>query len=196
MITILDLFSGMKSWSNPFKENKENNIITVDINPIFEPTYITNILNWDYKNTLKNYTIDIIFSSPPCNFYFTNIKQLTGISIFTEKDFILSKKLVDKTIEIIEYFNPSFYIIENPKGKMRYIYPFIFHKEYKTLSYCMYGASYKKPTDIWTNLNINFKQCNHSIHAESIKENYQAIDRGRIPLDLTILIKNEIYKNL
>jgi hypothetical protein len=33
----------------------------------------------------------------------------------------------------------------------------------------MYGFEYKKPTDIWTNVDVEFKQCNHKKHSVNIK---------------------------
>lgn len=206
MVTILDLFCGTKSWSKPFEG--KNSIISVDIKHEFNPTLCRDILNWNYIADIDKLgfnKIDIIFASPPCNLYFTPIKTPSGIRVFTEEEFNTSKQLVDKTIEIMEHFKPKFYLIENPKGKMRYMYPFIFHKMFKTFDYCMYGLPYKKPTDLWTNIEIEPKRCNHKKHEQAIRahswseESYykrtdmkRSVHRGRIAPELSKEISEKL----
>jgi len=60
--------------------------------------------------------------------------------------------------EILEYFlklNPDLiYYVENPRGMLRKM-PFMsYYPIRNTITYCQYGDSRMKPTDIWTN---NFK---------------------------------------
>ena len=62
----------------------------------------------------------------------------------------LGIEIVKKTIKIIEYFNPKFYFIENPRGMLRKM-PFIQNLKRHTVTYCQYGDTRQKPTDIWTN---------------------------------------------
>ena len=72
--------------------------------------------------------------------------------------------MVDKVFEIINYFNPEFYIIENPQtGKMKhYINDLI---PYYDLDYCIYGFDYRKTTRFWTNIELqNINRCNHKKH--------------------------------
>ncbi|HUB92342.1 MAG TPA: hypothetical protein VL945_00095 [Candidatus Saccharimonadales bacterium] len=116
MPRVLELYCGTKSWTKPYEKDSSWQIDTLDNNPKFKPTICTNILTWDYKN-LEPY--NVIYASPPCNLYFTPIKNLQGNKKFSENDVILSKKFVDKTIEIIQHFKPTYWVIENPVGKMR-----------------------------------------------------------------------------
>ena len=57
--------------------------------------------------------------------------------------------LLDKAIEIIQYFQPKKYFLENPaSGRMR-----MFLKgPFTDVTYHAYGYDYKKPTRIWHNL--------------------------------------------
>jgi hypothetical protein len=66
---------------------------------------------------------------------------------------ILGIKIVEKTIEIINHFNPKYWFIENPRGMLRKM---DMMKEFKrhTITYCQYGDDRMKPTDIWTNSDI------------------------------------------
>ena len=185
---VLDLFSGSGSWTKPYSVN--DIIISIDINKEFNPSICIDILEWDYSNMEKN--IDIIYSSPPCNLYFTKLKTRNGIRKFTENDVNISKKFVEKTIEIINYFNPKYYVIENPIGKMQVIYPYIFHKIYDVIDYCMYGLRYKKSTAIWTNIPIEFKRCLHNYHIDDVQNLSNSKDRGIIAPGLV----NEIYTKM
>ena len=62
----------------------------------------------------------------------------------------LGIKLVKKTIEIINHYNPEFFFIENPRGMMRKM-DFMQQFQRHTVTYCQYGDKRMKPTDIWTN---------------------------------------------
>ena len=169
---ILDLYCGTKSWTTPYDNNPLVKVISVDINYKFNPTLIRDILNWNYiaeLNKMGYNKVDVVYASPPCDLYFSPLKLHKGILQFTEKDVNMSKAFVEKTKEIIDYYKPKYFIIENPRGKMRWCYPFIEHQIFRTIDYCMYGFEYKKPTDIWTNVDVEFKQCNHKKHNVNIK---------------------------
>ena len=63
------------------------------------------------------------------------------------------KPQVDKVLEIIDYFKPKWYWIENPKGSSMKDY--LYEKGYKNdviVSYCKYGFLYQKHTRLWTNI--------------------------------------------
>ena len=55
-----------------------------------------------------------------------------------------------KTIEIINKLKPAYWFIENPRGVLRKM-AFMDSFNRKTVTYCQYGDSRMKPTDIWTN---------------------------------------------
>lgn len=187
----MDLFSGTRSWTKYYNATKDN-IISVDINYRQNPSLCRDIITWDFKNELP-FNIDVIYSSPPCNLYFTQIKQAKGCCKYTDQDKQKSLLFVERTIEIIKYYNPKYWIIENPLGKMRTHYPNIFNIPFRTLSYCMYGFKYRKDTDIWTNLPLSFLRCTHETHDAMLME-AKHIDRIRIPLKLTQEITNFILE--
>ena len=61
-------------------------------------------------------------------------------------------KLVLKTLEIIEYFKPHFWFIENPALSRMKDRPFMIDKPNYVVDYCMYSDwGYRKRTRIWTN---------------------------------------------
>lgn len=57
-------------------------------------------------------------------------------------------KLLNRTLEVIKQINPRFYVIENPRGKMRKM-PQMEELERRTVTYCQYGDNRMKPTDLW-----------------------------------------------
>tara|TARA_R110000796_G_scaffold101241_1_gene209967 strand:- start:450 stop:869 length:420 start_codon:yes stop_codon:yes gene_type:complete len=75
--------------------------------------------------------------------------------------------LLYKAREIIDYFKPKYYFIENPDtGRMK---NFITDLPFIRVCYCRYGYDNKKATRIWTNLErFDAKWCNHKKHATHI----------------------------
>ena len=154
---VLELFSGTGSVAKICEELGWE-CYSVDIDDKFYPVdKKVDILEWDYKSL--DFKPDIIWASPPCN----SFSQILCI----HKHIDIEKKMKEeglpllyKAREIIDYFKPKYYFIENPDGgrMKRFITDLPFYR----VSYCMYGYDYRKHTRIWTNL-IGFepKICNH-----------------------------------
>ena len=51
---------------------------------------------------------------------------------------------------LIKELDPTYYFIENPRGKMRKMDCLQEFPRY-TVTYCQYGDIRMKPTDLWTN---------------------------------------------
>lgn len=147
----LILFSGTKSIEKVF-ERFGHECRGVDIDNFFKPYYNVNILEWDYKNI--NWIPDYIHASPICK-EFTPIKNI-GL----KRDLELGNDLVDKTIEIIKYFeaiNKDIkFTIENPRGLLRKYDKMLEFTRFET-SYCKYGFPYRKNTDFWSNFPLNLE---------------------------------------
>ena len=61
-------------------------------------------------------------------------------------------KLVLKVLEIIDYFNPTLWFIENPAGSKMKDRTFMKELPNYVVDYCMYSNwGYRKRTRIWTN---------------------------------------------
>lgn len=59
-------------------------------------------------------------------------------------------RLLEHTVQLIKDLDPKYYFIENPRGKMRKVDVMQDLPRY-TVSYCQYGDTRMKPTDLWTN---------------------------------------------
>ena len=131
------------------------------------------IMTWDYKVYPKGF-FKIITASPVCMWWSAMRNLWIGKKLKAYGDTIITKELleqdiekygvpmVDKIFEIIEYFNPQYYLIENPQsGKMKeYINDLI---PYYVVDYCKYSNwGYKKTTIFWTNIEgFISKRCNN-----------------------------------
>lgn len=159
----LELFSGTGSVGTVLK-SMGYEVISLDLS---NADINIDILEWNYKKYPPNY-FDIIWASPPCE-TFSSIKK-THIgrknkygNIVTHKDIendIINKGLppLYKTLEIIKYFNPNKWVIENPQsGDMKkYL-----NLPYYDVDYCRYADwGYRKRTRLWTNIKgFNPKKC-------------------------------------
>lgn len=149
---MLELFAGSKSIGKQ-AEKLGMNVYSSDINDFEGIDYVVNILEFDV--TKVPFKPDIIWASPPCtSFSVASIGHHwtggKGAYIPKTDGARLGLELVKKTIEIIEYFQPTFWFMENPRGVLRKL-PVVQGLPRKTVTYCQYGDERMKPTDIWTN---------------------------------------------
>jgi site-specific DNA-cytosine methylase len=93
----LDLFSGKGSVGKCLEENGYQ-VVSLDVNPKFHPTHVTDILEWDYRKYPQGY-FEVIAAGVPCTEY-SLAKTIGG------RDMQTADRLVEKTLEIVEYFQP------------------------------------------------------------------------------------------
>lgn len=149
---ILELFAGSRSIGK-VADKLGYKVFSSDINNFEDIDYVVDILEFDYKKV--PFKPDVIWASPPCtSFSVASIGHHwtggKGAYIPKTDGAKLGLKLVEKTIEIINHYNPKYWFIENPRGVLRKME---IMKELKrnTVTYCQYGDERMKPTDIWTN---------------------------------------------
>ena len=151
---VLELFAGSRSFSKVAKEIGMQTF-TTDIKNFDNIDYVVDILNFvPMKVPFKP---DIIWASPPCTYF-----SVASIGKHWYKDHTpkteqakLGVKIVKCTLDIIKYFKPKYFFIENPRGKLRKL-DVIKGYDKNTVTYCQYGDTRMKTTDIWNN-NIKWK---------------------------------------
>ena len=155
---VLELFAGTRSISNAFKE-AGCEVFTIDWDKQFDDIDLHIDINLVTSDLiLKEFgKPDIIWASPDCTTY-----SIAGISHHRRKNPITGNldpiseyaKFCDKTnrhvLDLIKELKPKYYFIENPRGGMRKM-DFMHDLPRYTITYCKYGDTRMKPTDIWTN---------------------------------------------
>jgi hypothetical protein len=154
---ILELFAGTRSIGRAFEEEGHE---------VFS-------IEWDHKHKNIDWYVDIstitaqdvldkfgrpdvIWASPDCSSY-----SIAAISHHRKKeengnlapvsDYAKFCDEVNRhVIKLIEELAPKYWFIENPRGGMRKM-DFMQGLPRYTVTYCQYGDSRMKPTDIWTN---------------------------------------------
>ncbi len=165
ILNCLELFSGTGSVGKVLKE-LGHTVISLDLKGA---DINCNILDWDYKEYPPD-TFDYIHASPPCHTFSKCRKSWIGRKIKAHGDKVLTMEdiikdqeeiglpILNKTLEIIKYFNPKYFTIENPQtGDMK---KYIKDIPYTDVDYCMYGLPYKKRTRIWNNFDFVGNKCN------------------------------------
>jgi len=154
----LELCSGTQSFSKGVKiKYPDAQIVTVDIRYLFKPTFVADIREWDYRLFPPHY-FDIIWCSPPCTEY--SCAKTVGV-----RDLELADALVTKCFEIIDYYQPLSWIMENPATgllpkRIKELRPTI-EKE-SIADYCSYGTLYRKRTAFWSNKSLVLNTCGKS----------------------------------
>lgn len=154
-MNVLELFAGSRSIGKQ-AEKLGMNVFSSDINNFEGINYAVNILEFDV--TKVPFQPDIIWASPPCtSFSVASIGHHwtggKGAYIPKTDGARLGLKLVEKTLEIINHFQPTHWFIENPRGVLRKM-EIMKGLKRNTVTYCQYGDERMKPTDIWTNSNL------------------------------------------
>ena len=154
---VLELFAGTRSISKAF-EKRGHETYSIEWNKDFENiTLYEDINNITAKGIIKlcGGVPDVIWASPDCTTYSIaaishhrkyEVDTLTPVSEYA--------KFCDKTnkhvLDLIQELKPKFYFIENPRGGLRKM-DFMKGLYRYTITYCKYGDTRMKPTDIWTN---------------------------------------------
>ena len=153
---LLELFSGTGSVGKCAKELGWETL-SVDIDGRADINM--NILDWNYKEYNKE-SFDCIWASPPCatfsHLQYGQLGRMRNGKIFTkeqmESDMVtIGDPLVLKALEIIEYFKPELWFLENPQtGRLKHR-DYMKHINFYDVDYCMYSDwGYRKRTRIWT----------------------------------------------
>lgn len=198
---VLELFSGTRSIGKAFEE-KGHEVFSIDYDEQFEADSHMDIefLTADY--VLEHFgRPDVIWASPDCTTF-----SIAAISHHRRKneetgnldpvsDYAVKCDRVDQNmLKVIRELNPKYFFIENPRGGLRKMEWMQGIPRY-TVTYCQYGDTRMKPTDIWTNHpEPNFKPpCKngdpcHVRAPRGAKTGTQGIkgskDRSRIPDEL------------
>ena len=104
----------------------------------------TDIMDWDFRAYPTKY-FDLIWASPPCTEY--SRAKTVGV-----RDIEGSNLVVQRTLDIIEYYEPKHWILENPQTGLLKNQICMWGLPYQDVDYCCYGMPYRKRTRLWNNV--------------------------------------------
>ena len=205
MISTVELFAGTGSFSRA-AEKRGYSVYRVEHKPIegYPVELEQDIMTLNWRDLPQS---DILWASPPCEGFSVAAigrhwhKFPDGRVCPKHDTATLGVELLRHTMRLIVDTTPEWWFIENPRGMMRKVFdqyaeeeglfPYTRH----TVTYCQYGDTRMKPTDIWTNADWwepkppckNGMPCHEAAPrgsrtgTQGIKEAYK---RAMIPADL------------
>eukprot|EP00873_Tetraselmis_striata_P036391 jgi/Tetstr1/456655/TSEL_043356.t1 len=148
-LRVLDLCCGTQSVGAALRGmfgDRAVEYVSLDANPSSRVAITLDVREWDYAAAYPRGHFDVIWASPPCTEY--SMAKTRGV-----RKLELADSIAKKCLEIIEWYRPRYWFIENPftgmlkrRDFMQPLAPFL-HR----CTYCKYGRDFKKPTAVWTN---------------------------------------------
>ena len=155
---VLELFAGTRSIGKAFKA-RGHDVLSIDWDRNFpDIDMYADIGKLTAQDILDNLgRPDVIWASPDCTSfsiaaisYHRRYDEDTG-NLEPVTEYAKFCDAVDKhCLDLISELEPKFWFIENPRGGMRSVIWMQGLPRY-TVTYCQYGDTRQKPTDIWTN---------------------------------------------
>ena len=168
---ILELFSGTGSVGNVCRRM---GCVVTSLDRDMPADIRMDILDWHYASLPPN-SFDVIWASPPCTEY--SVAKTVGVRKLDE-----ANAIVKRTLEIIRYFNPTYWMMENPQTGLLKHQSVVADLPYNDLDYCKYGMPYRKRTRLWNNIEawtprpLCKKDCGHmngNVHEQSAQQSPQ-----------------------
>lgn len=154
---VLELFAGTRSIGKAF-EARGHEVFSVEWDKSFSNINLyADILQVTSEDILKKFgKPDVIWASPDCSSY-----SIAAISHHRKREKNGNLRPVSEYAKFCDRVNqhvlclilalsPKYWFIENPRGGMRKM-DFMNGLPRYTVTYCKYGDTRMKPTDIWTN---------------------------------------------
>lgn len=155
---VLELFAGTRSIGKAF-EKRGHEVYSVEWDKEFEKINLhTDIEFLKADQIIADFGYpDVIWASPDCSTFSIagishhRVKDMLSGRLYAKSEYACKCDRVDKNVlKLIDDLKPKFYFMENPRGGMRKAYWMRDIPRY-TVTYCQYGDTRMKPTDIWTN---------------------------------------------
>ena len=166
---VLELFAGKRCIGKAF-ERHGHQVYSVEWNKELPGIHLyADISTVTASQIIENFGMpDVIWASPDCTSYSIaaishhRTKEPDGNLAPVSEYAKFCDKVNTHVIQLIHELNPKVFFIENPRGGMRKM-RFMQGIPRYTVTYCQYGDTRMKPTDIFTNHpNPNFKPMCHN----------------------------------
>ena len=166
---VLELFAGKRCIGKAF-EKHGHQVYSVEWNKELPGIHLyADISTVTASQIIENFGMpDVIWASPDCTSYSIaaishhRTKEPDGNLAPVSEYAKFCDRVNTHVIQLIHELNPKVFFIENPRGGMRKM-RFMQGIPRYTVTYCQYGDTRMKPTDIFTNHpNPNFKPMCHN----------------------------------
>lgn len=156
---VLELFAGTRSIGKAF-EAAGHEVFSIDWDKSFTGIdWHADIGEITAADIIERFgKPDVIWASPDCTTFSIaaiskhRTKGEDGL-LYPKSDYAKRCDKIDANVmDLIEQLQPKYWFVENPRGGMRksvFMQPY--NKNRHTITYCQYGDTRMKPTDIWTN---------------------------------------------
>lgn len=154
---VLELFAGTRSIGRAFEE-RGHEVMSVDWDDRFEGIDLCmDVMDLTADEVIERLgRPDVIWASPDCTTYSIaaishhrmreDHGNLAGVSDYARACDRVNMHLHN----LVMMLTPKVWFIENPRGGLRKM-DFMHGLKRHTVTYCQYGDTRMKPTDIWTN---------------------------------------------
>jgi hypothetical protein len=153
-LLVFDFFSGTGSSTAAFS-GAGDTVVSFELDPYFEATETVDVMQLTVDYLLNKYgRPDFVWASPPCTaFSVASIGHHWDNTSGTPKPKTVAasynQDIVTHTRRLIEGLRPRLgWLIENPRGMLRKLPP-VEGLDRVTITYCQYGDTRQKPTDLW-----------------------------------------------
>lgn len=147
MPRMLELFCGTGSFGAVFRQ-RGYTVVSLDTDVRWKPDICIDVLEWDYKAAYPVGYFNVITASPPCTEY--------SIALTTRpRNIDASNVVVQRTLDIIAYFQPTRWMMENPRTGLLKSQSVIQDIAFIDVDYCQFSDwGYRKATRIWGDASI------------------------------------------
>lgn len=156
LIKVLELFAGTRSIGRAFEE-RGHSVFSVEWDYHFDDIDLyENVLKVNPEDILALFgRPDVIWASPDCTTFsiaaISHHRRKTPTTLEPISEYARFCDDVDRhVLFLIEELAPKYWFIENPRGGLRKM-DFMQNLPRYTVTYCQYGDTRMKPTDIFTN---------------------------------------------
>jgi len=193
---IVDFFSGLGGFSSGFHGPGDNGVewevVTVELEERFEPTVCIDIMAL-LPDQLP-FRPELLVASPPCQAF----SHLALWKYWKDQRpsyaAVKSIGLVAKTFWLIERVQPTFWVVENPRGYLRKVIGL----PTTTQWWGSWGKPYPKPTDLWAKFPPSLKLRGEpkNLTDTVVGHSQDASVRSLIPEEFSHALRNAVEHDL